>query len=54
MLTIDKIATWTSEWKAQGLETVVLCGESLMHPDIWAIVATLKSVGISNSQEMSE
>lgn len=42
MLSHEQIASWAPEWKAQGLKTVVLCGESLMHPELWPIVAVLK------------
>lgn len=45
-LTFSQIAMWIPEWKAQGLKTVVLCGESLMHPEIWPIVSAIKSAGI--------
>ena len=45
-LSADQVRDWAPEWKAQGLRTVVLCGESLMHPQLWEIVAGIRELGI--------
>jgi MoaA/NifB/PqqE/SkfB family radical SAM enzyme len=46
MLSLAQIQGWTAEWAQQGLKTVVLCGEALIHPEIWPIAAAIRSAGI--------
>ncbi|MFG2434588.1 radical SAM protein [Streptomyces sp. NPDC048508] len=41
-LTVADIARWAPEWREVGIDTVVLCGESLMHPDVWPVVAEIR------------
>ncbi|MEE1931455.1 radical SAM protein [Streptomyces sp. TRM 70351] len=41
-LTVEEIRSWAPEWREAGITTVVMCGESLMHPDVWPVVAAIK------------
>lgn len=46
-ISVDDMTRWMSEWRALGVERVVLTGgEALMHSDIWALCAALRSAGI--------
>ncbi|MCY0933937.1 radical SAM protein [Streptomyces sp. H34-S4] len=45
-LTVADIARWAPEWREVGIGTVVLCGESLMHPDVWPVVSEIRHQGI--------
>ncbi len=44
---VADVAGWLSEWRALGLERVVLSGgEPLMHSDLWALLDPIREVGI--------
>jgi MoaA/NifB/PqqE/SkfB family radical SAM enzyme len=45
-LTSDEIKNWLPEWSALSLETVVICGEPLLHADLWDILGEIKRYGI--------
>jgi Fe-coproporphyrin III synthase len=45
-LTAEDIERLSPEWRDLGVRTVVICGESLMHPDVWPIVERIKAHGI--------
>lgn len=43
----DDLARWLPEWRALGVERVVLTGgEPLMHSDVWALCGALAAAGI--------
>lgn len=46
-LTVEEIRAWAPEWRAAGIRTVVVCGESLMHPDVWPVVAAVREEQIA-------
>ncbi len=46
-ISVDDLTRWLPEWRALGVERVVLTGgEALMHSDIWGLCAALRSAGI--------
>jgi radical SAM protein with 4Fe4S-binding SPASM domain len=45
-LTVADIEQWSPQWRRMGVQTVVVCGESLMHPEVWPIVRGVKAHGI--------
>ncbi len=45
-LTVAEIEGWLPEWRQLSLSSVVICGEPLLHPDLWEIVAVLREGGI--------
>ncbi len=46
-LTASQIRGWLPEWQELGLKTVVVCGEPLLHPKLWEIVAAIRDGGIT-------
>ena len=47
---VPEVRAWVSEWKALGVERVVLSGgEALLHHDLWALCDVLRDAGIGIS-----
>ncbi|WP_404955611.1 radical SAM protein [Streptomyces sp. 147326] len=45
-LTVEEIRAWVPQWQALSLSKVVVCGEPLMHPDVWRITEVIREHGI--------
>ncbi|MBC3843064.1 radical SAM protein [Streptacidiphilus sp. 4-A2] len=45
-LSVEDVRGWAPEWSRLDLEYVILCGESLMHPDIFQIAQIIREHGI--------
>lgn len=45
-LTVEQVRKWAPEWRELEIRSVIVCGEPLIHPRIWEIVAELRNVGL--------
>lgn len=46
-LSTRDIEHWVEEWQSMSLRAVVICGEPLLHPELWDIVDVLRAHGIA-------
>lgn len=40
------VRRWAPEWRTLGVGRVILCGESLMHTEVWDVAQAIRDVGI--------
>jgi Fe-coproporphyrin III synthase len=45
-VTPAQVRVWAPEWRRMSVATVILCGESLLHPDLWEIARAIRAEGI--------
>ncbi|KRV46484.1 hypothetical protein AQ490_11335 [Wenjunlia vitaminophila] len=45
-LSVAQIRRWAPRWRELSLGKVIICGEPLMHPDVWEIASVIREQGI--------
>lgn len=45
-ITAEQVSRWSAEWADIGLESVIICGESLLHPELFEIFRILDGRGM--------
>ena len=46
-LSLDQIRAWAADWRGLGVPIVILCGEPLLHSDVWEMCQIIRDEGIA-------